>query len=354
KEYSLHSLTAGVSGKWKKVYDRVNESSLDTGASNLVDNAIFRKDNRIFYPDEFSFFFIDTYKPAINWEFNAGARVTYAKITGEVLLSPRMQATWIVNMSNKLFAGWGYYYQPPYYLENRLNKVPLKSQLAVHYSLGWENKFKPNVSFRLEGYYKALDKLIPYYTEGQKIIYTGTNSNEGYAYGVDAMFQGEIVEGIQSWLGYGYLSTQERPKSGGSYQRRLTDQTHSLLFFLQDRIKKHRNWQVHTRLQVGTGQLYYNRSIAYDEPSKKYLMSVDMNSPGEHFLYMRADMGCSVEYEVYKKQKLHITAEVLNVFNTYNYAGFQFVQVFINIPRPVRIPEVLSSRFFNVQLEYEL
>ncbi|MBI5726959.1 MAG: carboxypeptidase-like regulatory domain-containing protein [Ignavibacteriales bacterium] len=354
KEYPLHSLTAGISGKWKKVSDTVNESALDTGASNLVDNAVFRKDDRTFYPDEFSLFLIDTYKPAINWEFNAGARVTYAKITGELLLSPRLHATWIINMSNKFFAGWGYYYQPPYYLESRLNKVPLKSQLAVHYSLGWENKFKPNVSFRLEGYYKALDKLIPYYTEGQKIFYTGTNSKEGYAYGADAMFQGEIVEGIQSWLGYGYLSTQEHPKSGGSYQRRLTDQTHSLLFFLQDRIKKHRNWQVHTRLQAGTGQLYYNRSIAYDELSKKYVMSVDMNGPSEHFLYMRADMGCSVEYEVYKKQKLHITAEVLNVFNTYNYAGFQFVQVFINIPRPVRIPEVLSSRFFNVQLEYEL
>lgn len=353
-EIGTHTLRSGLHARFRQVQDVVYETARDTGAANLIDEPLLRKQNRSFQANEFSGFIADSYKPTNTFSVNAGIRFTYVQLSSELLISPRAEAEWFANSTNKLFAGFGLYYQPPYYLEGRLNDVPVSAQRAIHYSIGWENRFKPNITFRIEAYYKDLDKLIPYYTEGQKIVYSGGNTRTGYATGFDAMFQGEIVEGIQSWLGYGYLNTKDRPKAGGEYLRRLTDQTHSLLFFLQDRIKKHRNWQVHTRFLIGTGQLYNNRIIQYNESLGKYLMTVDMNSRDEYFLYMRADMGCSVEIPFQNESKLRVTAEVLNVFNTYNYAGYQFVQVFTNIPKPVRIPEVLSSRFFNLQLEYEL
>jgi hypothetical protein len=134
----------------------------------------------------------------------------------------------------------------------------------------------------------------------------------------------------------------------------LTDQNHTILVFLQDRIKKHSNWQVHTRFLFGSGIYYYNRKIVNDPVSGNSYMQVDFNQPLPLPFYFRVDMGCSTAFDMNNNRKLIVTAEVLNMFNQYNYASYDFIQVFKTIPYPIRIPETLSPRLFNIQLEYEL
>src|SRR5690606_17682020 len=149
-----------------------------------------------------------------------------------------------------------------------------------------------------------------------RIVYLQENSRKGYAYGIDLMFQGEIVEGMNSWIGYGYLDSKEKEiNSSADYQRRLLDQTHTIQVFLQDRMRKLPNWQSHFRFLVGSGYLYYIRRLENDPVSGRDFISVYVNKPREYFLYLRADMGLSVTLDILKNYKMVITGEVLNVFN---------------------------------------
>jgi hypothetical protein len=169
---------------------------------------------------------------------------------------------------------------------------------------------------------------------------------------VDMMVQGEIVDGMNSWLGYGYLDTKERPKSGGTYTRRLTDQTHTVQIFLQDRIKKHPNWQSHFRLLFGSGYLYNLREIVQDEGSNQRYIKISMTDLREYFMYFRADMGLSASFDI-GNYDLIIIAEVLNLFDHRNFGGYRFVQVSKELAAPFAIPQILSSRFFNIGVEFK-
>lgn len=353
-DFSGNAITAGAFTRLRSLHDIVNEHAYDISSLPVVEQPINNTVDRHLRPNEYGIFILDNVKPRPGVNLTFGFRGTYVAVCKEYLVSPRLQVSWLVSPTHTLFAGWGYYYQPPYYLESRNNDIPLISQRAIHYSIGWENKFKSNVLFRMELFYKKLDNLIPYYTEGQKVIYTGTNSRHGFATGADVLVQGEVVTGLQSWIGYGLLFTQDKPNSGGSYIRRLSDQTHSLLIFLQDHFKRYPNWQVHTRFLAGSGQLYFSRSSVYDSTAKKYYMQVNMNHPEEYFLYLRVDMGCSAWFEIAEKKRLTVTAEILNIFNHNNYASYQFVQAWKDVPRPIKIPEVLTPRFLNIQVELEI
>jgi hypothetical protein len=352
-EFRPHSLSVSMFKRWNDVRDQVDEQISEHGDVSLLDNPAPLIGTKRYFPNEIGGYILDRYSPNEQLEIAGGLRFVSEQITGEFLVSPRLQASYRSSPSLSFFGAWGYYYQPPYYLEFRNNDAPLVSQRTIHCSAGFEHRFNEAMFLKTELYYKQLNHLIPYYTDGQKIIYTGSNANEGYAYGMDIMFHGEVISGIQSWMGYGYLNTRERPISGGPTVRRLTDQTHSILIFLQDRIKKHSNWQVHTRLLAGSGLLYYDRKIVTDPVTGVQTLAVNFAQPLEYLLYFRADMGCSTEFTLGAGKKLTLTAEVLNVFAQNNYAGYQFIQVFKDLPYPIKVPQVLSPRFFNIQAEYE-
>jgi outer membrane receptor for ferrienterochelin and colicin len=271
------------------------------------------------------------------------------------MVSPRINATWIADSVHTFTISWGYYFQPPYYSELRnkadVTKDILKAQRAIHYAAGWEYRFKKKVKLNVEAYYKDLSNLIPYYIDREKTEYYNKNSAEGFAYGFEAMVQGEVVEGLNSWLGYNYLNTQERNVNGGEYHRRLTDNNHSIQVFLQDKIKKHPNWQAHFRLLFNTGYVFSMRRVVTDDVTGKKYIQVYYDKVGDYpAMYMRADMGLSASFDL-KGYKLVAVAEVMNMFNHRNFGSYRFTQVSSDTPTLFAIPQVLSSRFFNLGVE---
>src|SRR5690606_19693921 len=174
--------------------------------------------------NSYSVFVQDDFNLFENVFINGGIRGTYFELNREFLFSPRATILYIPSIKHNLTFSWGYYYQPPYYNELRNksseNAKRLKAQRSIHYSAGWEYLFKEKVKMNLEFFYKDLDNLIPYYIDREKTEYLDQNSNEGFAYGFDIMFQGEIVEDMNSWIGYGYLNTKERNKTSNEPYRR--------------------------------------------------------------------------------------------------------------------------------------
>lgn len=289
-------------------------------------------------------------------DINAGLRFTSTGYNGETFWSPRVSIEYKFTEKFSVNLRAGVYNQPPFFYELRdlspEETKTLKSQKSIHYIAALHYVFKKGLEMRAEFFYKSLDDLIPVDFDGMRMSYGKSNSLEGYARGFDIMLRGEIQQGLNSWFVYGYLDSGERLKgTGGGYERRLLDQTHNLQIFLQDKIKKHPNWQSHLRFSVATGTLYHPRRVEVGTDGKNYLV-VDYNKRWELPFYMRADMGLSAKFQLGEEKFLTVVAEVLNVFNNYNIAGYSWYQVIPGIRSPLRVPQIFTERFFNLALEF--
>lgn len=285
-----------------------------------------------------------------------GLRFTHDSFNGENLFSPRIALYYVPNNVYSINFRWGYYYQPPFFYElKNINEVEGKnilSQKSVHYIAGVQYKVKPELELQLELFYKSLNDLLFVDMNEMRLNYGKENNYEGYSYGFDLLLKGEIVEGMNSWIGYGFLDTGERLKgSSADYSRRILDQSHTLQIFLQDRIKKRSNWQAHTRLIFGSGTMYYSRRVETDPVTNRSYIAVNYDTKLELPHYLRVDMGLSAKFKVSERVEITGVVEVLNVFNNFNIGGYSFYQVIPEVRSPARVPQIYTERFFNAGIE---
>jgi outer membrane receptor for ferrienterochelin and colicin len=356
--YKNHFIRTGASLKLVNLNSDVNENYSETGPQAVTTIPKFTMNKSYRRLNSFGFFTEDVFTLMGVLNMNIGIRYLYNSFTNENLISPRGNLLLKISEVSSLKFGWGYYYQPPFY--NEINcladkSIDLKSQIAIHYALGWEQQINTTMKINVEAYYKSLDKLIPFYYEDIKPVYLKGNVNEGYVYGLDAMLQGEFTEGIESRIGYSYLDSKEREKGlGKPYHRRLLDQTHTIQIYFQDRFPKHRNWQSHLRFLVGSGFLYAPNKIVKDEASGESVMITDIEHPEEIFLYFRVDMGLTAAFDLGANSRIQFVAEVLNLFNHYNVGSYDWLLVFKDFHQVIPIPKVLSKRFYNIRMEITL
>ena len=348
-----HTLTGGLEYRFVDLTNKLNEYSYDEGEKSLLQVPVSIIADEKYNLNNAALFFEDEAKFTPDLIAKIGVRFLHYSYSNENLFSPRINLSYSPSLVTTFTMGWGYYYQPPFINELKNPDIgQLKSQRAIHYTLGWNQKFKSNLTFSAELYYKDLDNLIPFYFDELKMVYVDGNIREGYAYGMDLQIDGELIEGMRSIFGYSYLDTKERTKGTSDYKRRLLDQTHTLQIFLQDKIKKHPNWQSHLRFLFGSGLLFYNRVATTDAETGNKFIAVDIENPQEYFLYFRVDLGLSASFDMFEKNKLIAVAEVLNVFNHRNFGSYDWVQALEEFNTPIGIPRILSSRFFNVRLEF--
>ncbi|MGD8782078.1 MAG: TonB-dependent receptor [Ignavibacteria bacterium] len=348
------SSTLGLDLKFVDVSSTINETLYElTDTSDSFSPAVNVSNN----PDlsSYSIYNENIFKIKDNLIANIGFRYSTIEFSGEKLFSPRFNLLYYLNERHLFSFSYGYYYQPVFQNELRkvenLNEIDKQSQRSIQYVAGWEYDLKKDVKLQIEAYYKDFNNLLPYYMENIQLNYDFLQRLEGYAYGLDVMFKGEIVRGTNSWLGYSYLNSKEKPIGSDSpYRRRLTDQTHTIQIFLQDRMPKHPNWQSHLRFLFGSGFLYHQREIIEDEESGNSYVTVDYSNPKEYLIFFRVDMGLSTKFEISKFFNLTAIAEVLNVFNHYNVVGYEWVKIFDEYNTPTRIPRISSKRFFNIRL----
>jgi len=353
-EIGNHILSTGAEYRIVDLSNRVNEKFYELGDSTLLQTPYEKFVDQSIKLNSLSIFLEDEIKITRELKTVAGLRYLHYDYTNENLFSPRLSLLYEPTPLTTFNIGWGYYYQPPFINELKNPEIgQLKSQRAIHYTLGIEHLFREDFKFAAEVYYKDLDNLIPFYFDELKMVYLNGNTREGYAYGLDMQIDAELVDDMRSIIGYSYLDSKERDKGTTKYQRRLLDQTHTIQIFLQDKFKKHPNWQSHVRFLFGSGQLYYNRIAVTNPLTGDSYIDVNINNPAEYFLYFRVDMGLSASFDIFQDYKLLFVAEVLNVFDHLNYGSYDWVEVLEEFNAPVRIPRVLSQRFFNIRMEFE-
>lgn len=354
-----HTLESGLELKSSKFANSLFENAYEEGPDSTLELPLLKTGSESYTFNSVAFYMQDLIKLNDLFNLNVGSRFLYYDYNKEFLISPRFSLYFIPTLNHTISLSTGYYYQPPFVYELRNNRInngsKLKSQKSLHIIVGWDYRKNSTQKYQFEIYYKHNYDLIPFNIENMHIQYHGNNELKGFVYGFDFQYEGEIVEGMKSWIGYSFLNAQEKPINNSSeYKRSLLDQSHTFKVFLQDKIRKIPNFQSHVRLLFGSGLLYHPKIAKKDEETGLTYLETDYNQVAKFPFYFRLDMGLSFKFDLDETTNITFIAEVLNVFDKNNIADYDYYTVFPISPYPIAIPQIFSKRFFNVGIKMNL
>ncbi|MGB0886006.1 MAG: TonB-dependent receptor [Chitinophagales bacterium] len=408
-EIKKHKINWGLTYKYEIIQDKLSEwQRVDSSGYNLEHSEEKIELYRVLKPDEFKLYsnrfsgylqdtwsIGDTNKLSINY----GVRFQYWDINKKFILTPRAQVLYKPKVKNGhlelKFAG-GLYYQQAFYREMRnfegVVNTDLKPQKSAHFIAGvdysfkaWKRKFR----FITETYYKYLWDIVPYKYDNVLIRYYGENNSKGYAAGVDFRLNGQLAEGLESWVTLSFMSTEEdilddfyteytveksKIEAGGEiisekldttnienvfpgYIARPSDQRVRFALFFQDYIPKFPYVKVHLNLVIATG-------LPFGPPDTERYQDKFRATP-----YRRFDIGFSASLynkkirlkknKPIKKGLKHLenvwfSFEVFNLFAIKNIANYTWVDAYDVRTQSLgkyAIPNYLTDRRFNAKLQ---
>ena len=257
-----------------------------------------------------------------------GLRVEHSGATAETKIAPRASFAWAIDDKWKLRAAAGRYYQfPDFNLMFGLFGNPgLKSERSTHYNASIERLIGSRTRVFAEVYDREEAGLFFSLNEprfaGPVLAFGGTpfqNSLNGYARGFELTVQRRSANKLAGWISYAYSRT------------RLTDNQDKLTF-ISDADQRHTinvygnyrfadTWNFSSEWRYGSGQPVPG---FFGHDADGYFLISQRNQTRLPF-YSRVDVRLSKAF-LFKKTKLTLTGEVLNLLNHDNrrYAGFEF------------------------------
>jgi hypothetical protein len=307
----------------------------------------------------------------------AGLRFNYNDLNDELLLSPRLGASWRPNWKRDIIfrAAAGAYHQPPFYRELRrydgsLN-TDLKAQRSYQLVAGMDYNFMGfNRPLRLttEAYYKHMSNVVPYDIDNVRLRYFGENMARAYAAGIEMRLFGELVKDAESWLSIGLMRTKEdlegdtykeykldasnQPVDSvtveGGWLRRPTDRLLTLGMFFQDYLATNKNFKVYLSTLYGTN-LPYNipGSIRYRNALRiEPYIRVDI---GFSALLLDGDKAARRSRSPFRNfDNIWASLEVFNLIDRPNTISYLLIKDFAN--NTFTMPNRLTPRLLNFKI----
>jgi hypothetical protein len=153
-----------------------------------------------------------------------------------------------------LKAGAGVFYQPPQFQEtNPVFGTPgLLSNRAIHYSLGVEQEFTPQIELSLEGFYKDLTRQVAR-APNDEGGYTYNNYGTGSVIGLEALLKYKPDARFFGWISYTLSRSVRRDAPDLPEYLFQYDQTHNLIILGSYRLG--RGWEFGGRFRIVSGSL---------------------------------------------------------------------------------------------------
>lgn len=371
--FNNHSLKWGASFQKEKIDDAIKEWSVRDSAGYSLPNqgdmvsvySNLRSNNSI-NTTRYSGYIQDTYKMYTGDHviyLNAGIRMSHWSFNDEFLFSPRASVAFVPDGKNlTLRFATGIYYQSPFYKEFQkvekedgnnsvvvLNK-DIKSQKSIHFVLGSDYSFKvadSRFKFTSELYYKKLSDLIPYTVDNVKIRYSGENVGSGYSMGLDLTLFGEFVKGVDSWISFSLMKTQQTVN--GVKAPLPTDQGYNLSLFFQDYLPGSKRLSLNL-----TGHLA--QGLPQAGPGSGYFENGYFRTPA----YKRIDIGLAwlllgEDFSIRNRnsflgafKNIRLGADIFNLFDINNTNSYYWITNVFN--NQYAVPNYLTGRQFNVKI----
>jgi hypothetical protein len=339
-----------------------------------------------------SAFIQDTWRfgDSSRFSLNYGVRFQYWDVNKEPTITPRIQFSVKPSLKKDIIltASGGLYYQPPFYREMRgpdgKVNTNLRAQKSAHAVIGLNYAFKAwnrPFNFVTEVYYKYLWDLVPYDYDNTLIRYAGTNSAKGYSTGIDLRLNGELADGVESWISMSIMNTQNQIDGATKkiyldslgnqvpyindqtrntvrdttfvpvgWQPRPSDQLVTFNLFFQDYIPRFPFIKFNLNLVFGAG-------IPFKSPAANSYYSNDFRIP----FYKRVDMGFAAQLYspkwAKKKTKasqafksVWLSLDVLNIFGIPNVISYLWIKDFYN--NQYAVPNNLTGRRVNLKVVF--
>lgn len=284
----------------------------------------------------------------------AGLRGQIYSLSGvHHLLSPRFSASYKPDTRRDLLfrLATGIYQQAPFYREYRRNDGTLRldrnpqTSYQVMATADWRLQlWQRPFTVTADIYYKYITDLIPYTLDNLRLRYQPDLSAVAYATGISLRVNGELVDGLESWVSVSLMKTQEDIEGDGlGWLDRPTDQRFSIKLFLQDNVPSMPWWRMSLSLVYGSGT-----------PASRYSDGTAFRLPA----YYRVDWGNTVQLSRFERighsrlfrivDDIHVGLEVFNLFNFRNVVSFLWVSDYENRFYPV--PNYLTARQLNLKV----
>lgn len=381
-----HYLQWGVSAERQVVHNKLDSWQYqDSAGYSLPYNPGFLalsnviKGSNDFSITRFTGFIQDNilFSDSSGFTLQGGLRYNYNTLNKELLLSPRLGASWKPRGSGKDFvyrAALGIYDQPPFYREmlrpdGSLNKN-LKAQRSWQVVAGMDHNFKMGgrpFRFTTEAYYKQMTRVDPYDINNVHIQYFGLNDARAYATGLEFRLFGELVKDAESWVSMGFMKSMEKidtsyynytldsqnhpidsVKTPAGWVRRPTDRLFTFGLFLQDYLATNKNLKVFLNFLYGS-------NLPFNIPgSIKYRNALVIDP------YIRIDVGFSAllldsektnrrSHSPFRNfENIWATLEVFNLIDRANTISYLLIKDFSNTT--YAMPNRLTPRLLNLKL----
>ncbi len=383
-DYKKHFIQWGVQADKVLINDKLNEwerrdsAGFSQPASNteLYMSKALKSENEI-NNTKFSGYIQDAISPdSTNVSLTYGVRFNYNTLNKQLLISPRVQASYKPRSWKKdaiLRGAIGLYSQPAFYremrnLDGQIN-TNVKAQKSLHFVLGTDYNFKAwDRPFKLtaETYYKSMWDLVPYEYDNIRIRYWGQNNAKGYAMGSEFRLYGDIVKDAESWVSVNIMKTAEdilndkiylydpntlaiTDSSNAGYIPRPTDSRVTFGLFFQDYFPSNKNIKVHINGMYGTGLPFGppDNSRSGDTLRIPAYRRVDM---GFSYLLVDGDKKNKPYYSLFHKfNSIWLSAEVFNLLDIKNTLSYTWIQD-LSTRRTYAVPNRLTNRLLNVKL----
>jgi hypothetical protein len=312
-----------------------------------------------------------------DFTLQGGVRYNYNTLNKELLISPRVGASWRPRNEKKDIvykASIGIYDQPPFFREmlrpNGTLNTALKAQRSWQVVAGVDRNFtlgdRP-FRFTTEAYYKQMTRVDPYDINNVHIQYFGQNDAKAYATGVEFRLFGELVKDAESWVSLGFMRSMEKidtsyynytlnaqghpidsVKTEAGWVRRPTDRLFTLGVFLQDYLATNKNLKAYLNLLYGSnlpfnipGNLRYRNALTIDP-----YIRIDV---GFSALLLDSEKSNRRSHSPFRNfENIWATLEVFNLIDRANTISYMLIKDFSNTT--YAIPNRLTPRLLNLKL----
>ncbi len=257
-----------------------------------------------------------------------GVRVEHSGVTRETKFSPRGSFAWSIDEKWKLRGSAGRYYQFPDFslMFGLFGNPALRSEHSTHFNASIERLIGNRTRILAEVYDRKESNLFFSLNEprrtGTLLTFGGSpfqNSLNGDARGFEVTLQRRSANKLAGWISYGYSRTKLNDAKDKISFISDSDQRHTLNVYGNYRFAD--TWNFSSEWRYGSGQPLPG---FFGQDSTGYFLVNQRNQVRLPY-YSRVDVRISKAF-LFKKAKLTLTGEVLNLLNHNNvrYAGFEF------------------------------
>jgi len=285
-------------------------------------------------------------QPTDRWRVVPGLRLDYARDTGSIDTSPRINTRYDVvkggsdvdgvqQRRTTLKAGAGYYYQPPQFQESNavFGTAGLTSNRALHYAAGVEQEITRQLDVSVEGFYKDLTHLVA--AAPPSLMARYANQGTGSVVGLETLLRYKPDKHFFGWLAYTLSQSVRRDYPDGRQYHIPYDQTHNLTVLGSYRLG--RGWEFGLRFRIVSGNMV---TPVRSAPSLPAVYAADAGAyvPMQGPLYsQRLPLFHQLDLRLDKRWQIksYRVSAYLDVYNVYNNPGIEGVSYDFNYARQV-------------------